>query len=125
MKWIKRKREWTRGDLIVGPDIECVTENIVIAYIETWFDVDEKFGTKTADDDGSWVNLYAEYNLPKHKLKMIYILSTDTSERVRRYWPTRTEKKLIIGLMEETCQVYHKCSLKQYLEEAFQDLTQI
>ena len=33
----------------------------VTACLETWFDVDEKFGLHTADEDHTWVNLYASY----------------------------------------------------------------
>ncbi len=44
--------EFTKGDLLVDPDMEVDLENgTVTACLETWFDVDEKFGLHTADED--------------------------------------------------------------------------
>lgn len=41
--------EFTKGDLLVDPDMEVDLENgTVTACLETWFDVDEKFGLHTA-----------------------------------------------------------------------------
>lgn len=113
---MKNKKEWTKNELVVDPDMECIAKNKVLVYLETWFDVDKKFGTKTASDDSAWINLYAEYDVLKHKLKMTYVLSTDTFEKTYRYRPTRTEKELVINLIEETCLLHYGCSVKQYLE---------
>ena len=53
-----------RDDIAIDRDIEvdCDIGQEITVYIETWFDVDKKFGTHTADDDSTWVNLYAAYN---------------------------------------------------------------
>ena len=40
--------ELTRDDLVIDPDMEIDDDGcIVTAYVETWFDVDRKFGTHT------------------------------------------------------------------------------
>lgn len=55
--------ELTRDDLVIDPDMEIDDDGcIVTAYAETWFDVDRKFGTHTADDSETWINFYAKYN---------------------------------------------------------------
>lgn len=56
--------EFARRDLAVDRDIEvdCDIGQEITAYIETWFDVDQKFGTKLADEDGTWLNMYGKYN---------------------------------------------------------------
>ena len=55
--------ELTRDDLVIDPDMEIDDDGcIVTAYVETWFDVDRKFGTHTVDDAETWINFYAKYN---------------------------------------------------------------
>ena len=43
-------------------DVDCENATEITAYLETWFDVDKKFGTNTKDDDDVWLNVYAKYN---------------------------------------------------------------
>ena len=51
--------ELTREDIAIDRDmdVDCDIGQEITAYIETWFDVDEKFGTDTSDDD-VWLNMY-------------------------------------------------------------------
>lgn len=65
--------ELTRDDLVIDPDMEIDDDgSIVTAYVETWFDVDRKFGTHTADDPETWVNLNAKYNTESRELLTEY-----------------------------------------------------
>ena len=41
--------EFTREDLVVDPELD-VENGAVTAYLETWFDVDAKFGLHIADE---------------------------------------------------------------------------
>ena len=61
---MKENMELERGDIAIGRDMEvdCDIGQEILAYVETWFDVDKKFGVHTADNDGIWLNLYARYN---------------------------------------------------------------
>ena len=56
--------ELTKDDIVIDPEIEVDAEdpNGISVYIETWFDVDEKFGINTKADDSEWLNMYATYN---------------------------------------------------------------
>ena len=61
---MKDNMELERKDLAVDADMQ-VDEDIgheILAYLETWFDVDKKFNIHTAEDDGTWLNMYARYN---------------------------------------------------------------
>lgn len=90
--------EFSKGDLLVDPDMEVDLENgTVTAYLETWFDVDEKFGIHTADEDHTWVNLYASYTPGTGAFQMEYVISREDSE--------------------ECCQTCHGCSLEGYLQD--------
>ena len=110
--------EFTKGDLLVDPDMEVDLENgTVTAYLETWFDVDEKFGIHTADEDHTWVNLYASYTPGTGTFQMEYVISREDSEEWREYNPTNSEKLLVLSMMEECCQTCHGCSLEGYLQD--------
>lgn len=55
------KNEFTRLEIVIDPSMDVDDTETITAYIETWFDVDAKFGTRTGDSDSEWLNLYAEY----------------------------------------------------------------
>ena len=63
--------ELTREDIAIDRDmdVDCDIGQEITAYIETWFDVDKKFGTDTSDDD-VWLNMYAKYNPFKDTLRI-------------------------------------------------------
>ena len=52
---MKENMELERGDIAIGRDMEvdCDIGQEILAYVETWFDVDRKFGIHTADNDGT------------------------------------------------------------------------
>ena len=89
-------------------------QRIVTAHIETWFDVDEKFGTNTNDDADAWVNLYANYNFDTDELTCEYIVSRSDNCMDYEYIPTETEAELIKEMMQDTCQQHYGCTLKEY-----------
>ena len=111
--------EFTKDHLRIDPDMEidCDIGCIVTAYVETWFDVDEKFGTQTADDDDDWVNFYAHYNTQNDELTTEYCVSKPDSCEYFDYIPTDTEKKLIIEMMENCCNKHYQCSLKEFVQD--------
>ena len=43
----------------IDPEL-LIEDGYINAYVETWFDVDARFGTETADT-ADWINLYADY----------------------------------------------------------------
>ena len=61
---MKENNELERADIAVDREMEvdCDIGQEITAYIETWFDVDKKFGIDTASEDGTWVNMYGKYN---------------------------------------------------------------
>ena len=61
---MKANNELERSDIVVDRDME-VDGDIVhqnTCDLETWFDVDKKFGTNTTANDDKWLNLYAKYD---------------------------------------------------------------
>lgn len=96
------ENEWTPEQLRVpadGLEFEDEEGNLVSVYLETWFDVDQKFGTHINEQPDDWVNLYAALNLRENLLTMTYIVSKPTSVEEFDYIPTTKERELVIRLI--------------------------
>ena len=116
--------ELTKNDIAVR-DIEINEEGTgVSAYIETWFDVDKKFGTKVANEEDTWINFYAEYLPQNDDLKCTYIVDGPHNSEEYSYIPTSAEKELIISLMNEACERQENCSLSELINK-FSDSSEI
>ncbi len=111
--------ELNRKNIRIDPMLE-VNEDwnppCITAYIETWFDVDAKFGTHTHEREDMWLSLYVMYSPVYHTLLMEYYLETDvsTSEPIA-YEPTETEKSIIMEMIEEKCKEGEGCSCLELL----------
>ena len=115
---MNQNNELTRSDIVIDSDMEidCDIGQIVTAYVETWFDVDKKFGTDTADDDDVWINLYAKYNMPEDSLRMEYVICKPSGDECFEYTPTESEAQLIKTMMREKCAEVYGCTLEKFIE---------
>lgn len=100
---MKENSELERSDIRVGDDmqVDCDIGQEITAYLETWFDVDKKFGTDTASDDNKWLNLYAKYNPFEDTLRLEYTVTTATAYEDGDYEPTENEAKFIKEMITE------------------------
>ena len=115
-------KDLTRNDIAIGPDVEVDTETgLVTAYVETWFDVDKKFGTHTKDDDNTLVNFYIYYCPQTGNLSTEYVVSRNLKDEVHSYIPTESEKKLFVEMMEETSQQAHGVSLEELVQKEVEE----
>ena len=65
--------ELTRDMIRIDGDFSLNDEGTVVtAYIETWFDVEKKFGVNLNDDLDAGLNFYANYNVETDKLTCEY-----------------------------------------------------
>lgn len=117
--------EMNRDNIRIDPVLEVDTDwspPCISAYIEIWFDDDEKFGTHTHDGDDTWINLCAIYSPVYHTLQMEYYIETDTSvSDPIAYEPTKAEQKVIMEMIEEKCREIENCSCVELLLEAIND----
>ena len=106
---MKENNELERSDIVVSRDmdVDCDIGQEITAYLETWFDVDKKFGTDTKLYDDKWLNLYAKYNPFEDTLRLEYTVSTDTSWECNEYEPTESEAKLIKEMIAEKIMQEH------------------
>ncbi|MDD4165353.1 MAG: hypothetical protein PHD46_06110 [Eubacteriales bacterium] len=114
---MNKNNELTRSDIVIDRDMEidCDIGQIVTAYVETWFDVDKKFGTNTADDDDVWLNLYAKFNVPEDTLRLEYVICKSDNHEYHDYTPTEAETQLIKTMMREKCEEVYCCTLEEFI----------
>lgn len=117
--------EMTRDNIRIDPTLEVDTDwnpPCISAYIEIWFDADEKFGTSISNRDDAWINLYVLYSPVYHTLQIEYSIETNTTVfSPIPYEPTEAEEKTIMAMIEEKCREFEGCSCVELVLEATND----
>ena len=95
--------ELTKDMLVVDGDMEvdCDIGQEITAYLEVWFDVDEKFGLRINDEDDTWLNLYAIYNPFADTLRLECEISRNDSSTYFNYIPTAAESQTIKDMIAD------------------------
>ncbi len=108
--------ELTREDIMIESDMELADDNgnQIVVYVETWFDVDRKFGLHTRDEAKTWVNLYARYDVAEDSVAMEYVVSRQHEEETHDYSPTESEAEMIKGAICEKMEEYYDCTLEEF-----------
>lgn len=114
--------ELERKDIVVDRDMDVDCENAteITAYLETWFDVDKKFGTNTKDDDDVWLNMYAKYNPFDDTLRIECEIDKPKGSEYFDYTPKEAEAKLTKDMIAETIKVEYGQTPHEFCEQ-FQD----
>ena len=100
---MKENKELERNDIAIDRDMEVdydIGQEIMV-YIETWFDVDKKFGLNIADEDGTWLNMYGKYDPFEDSLRIECEISRDNGSEYVDYTPTEAESALIKNMIAE------------------------
>ena len=110
--------EFTRDMLAVDRDMEvdCDIGHQITCYLETWFDVDKKFGIDTASEDGTWLNMYAKYDPFADTLRIECEISRDSGSSYFDYEPTENEAQLIKGMIAEKLMQTHSQTPQEFCE---------
>ena len=100
---MKENMELERKDLVIDRDMEvdCDIGQQITCYIETWFDVDEKFRIKTDSENGTWLNMYGKYDPIADTLRIECVISGDAVSDTFDYQPTAAETQLIKDMITE------------------------
>ena len=101
--------ELTEESMWVDRDIQLDDDNKqqIVAYLETLFDVNKKFGLKLDSDAGEWVNMYGIYNPFSDFLAIECVISTDDKNESFFYTPTKAESELIKNMITQKIQEVH------------------
>ena len=111
--------ELERKDIVVDRDmdVDCENETEITAYLETWFDVDKKFGINTKDDDDVWLNMYAKYNPFDDTLRIECEIDKPKGSEYFDYTPTEAEAKLIKDMIAERIKAEYGQTPQEFCEQ--------
>ena len=117
---MKRNGELETKDIRIG-DLETDGDEgkEIVAYIETWFDVDKKFCVDTASDDDTWLNMYARYDPFENTLCVECEISRADGGSYFDYVPTRNETELIKDMIAQKLQILYEQSPREFCEEYY------
>ncbi len=98
--------ELTREDIMIESDMEVAddNENQIVAYVETWFDVDRKFGLHTRDE------------AVEDSVAMEYVISRQHEEETHDYIPTESEAEMIKKAICEKMEEYYGCTPEEFCQ---------
>ena len=103
--------------VVIGPDNIRISQELMIedgyinAAIETWFDVDARFGTETADT-ADWINLYADYYPEDGRLEAYYTLWRNQGD----------DESFPVELADEETQAILEAMREAGLDDAVQEM---
>lgn len=114
--------ELTREDIAIDRDmdVDCDIGQEITAYIETWFDVDKKFGTDTSDDD-VWLNMYAKYNPFKDTLRIECEIDKPLESEYFAYEPTESESQFIKEMIAEKIKECYDQTPQEFCDSAYNE----
>lgn len=119
-------KELEESDIIIDHDmdVDCDIGQEITVYIESWFDVDKKFGTHIADDDSAWLNMYGKYNPFEDTLRIECEISYDYKSEYFDYTPTESESLLIKAMITEKIkETYNQTPQEFCLDTCGSDMT--
>ena len=114
--------ELTREDIAIDRDmdVDCDIGQEITAYIETWFNVDKKFGTDTSDDD-VWLNMYAKYNPFKDTLRIECEIDKPLESEYFDYEPTESESQFIKEMIAEKIKECYDQTSQEFCDSAYNE----
>ena len=116
---MKDNLELEQGDIVIDRDmdVDCDIGQEITVYIETWFDVDKKFGVHTSGDEGTWLNMYGKFNPFEDSLRIECEISRDDGYSYFDYEPTAAESQLIKEMITEKIKEEYGQTPQEFCEE--------
>ena len=118
---MKENKELEHSDLVLDREMEvdCDIGQEITVYIETWFDVDKKFGTYINHENGTWLNLYGKYNPFADTLRLECEVSRDNGSEHFDYEPPAAESQLIKKTITEKIREEYNQTPQAFCEEFY------
>lgn len=116
---MKDNLELERGDIAIDRDMDVDGDmgQEITVYIETWFDVDKKFGIHTDADEGTWLNMYCKFNPIEDSLRIECEISRDDGSSYFDYEPTAAESQLIKDMITEKIKELYGQTPQEFCED--------
>ena len=120
---MRENNELTRDDLAIDRDMQIDGEEgkEILVCIETWFDVDKKFGIHIHDEDDTWLNMYGHYNPFEDSLWVECEISRQDSSEYFDYTPTESEAQLIKDMITEKIREIYGQTPQEFCNDYYGD----
>ncbi len=125
---MKENNELEQKDIRIDRDmdVDCDIGQEITAYIETWFDVDKKFGLDINGEDGTWLNMYGKYNPFADTLRIECEISREEGNNSYfEYQPSENEENLIKKLIADRILQEHGQTPQEFCEQIMLEEAQI
>lgn len=120
---MKENKELERADIAIDRemDVDCDIGQEITVYIETWFDVNEKFNINISDDS-TWLNMYGKYNPFTDMLRIECEIDTDINapNEFFDYEPTTAEAQLIKEMIAEKIQEQYGETPQEFCKKIYE-----
>lgn len=118
---MKENMDLTRDDIAIDSDMEVDSDigQQITVYIETWFDVDKKFGININAEEGTWLNMYGKYNVEDDTLLIECEICRDDGSSYFDYEPTNSEAQLIKDMISEKIYEEHGCTPQEFCDDFY------
>lgn len=119
---MKRNNELETKDLRID-DLEVDDEwrQVIVAHMETWFDVDRKFHLDINAQDSTWLNMTVFFNPYKDTISILCEIDSDEGIEEFYYEPTRNETEFIKDMIAQKLQIECDQSPREFCEQYFNE----
>ena len=120
---MKRNNELEAKDLRIDDlEVDDEWQQVIVAYMETWFDVDKKFHLDINSQDGTWLNMTVFFNPYKDTVSILCAIDSDEGSEEFYYEPTSSEAEFIKDMIAQKLQIEGDQSPREFCEQYFDEV---
>lgn len=103
---MKSNNELEAKDLRIDDlEVDDEWQQVIVAYMETWFDVDRKFHLDINSQEGTWLNMTVFFNPYKDTVSILCAVDSDENYEEFYYEPTKNETEFIKDMIAQKLQI--------------------
>lgn len=123
---MKSNNELEAKDLHIDDlEVDDEWQQVIIAHMETWFDVDKKFHLDINAQDGTWLNMTVFFNPYKDTVSILCAIDSDEGSEEFYYEPTSSEAEFIKDMIAQKLQIEGDQSPREFCEQYFEEVQEV
>lgn len=120
---MKSNNELEAKDLHIDDlEVDDEWQQVIIAHMETWFDVDKKFHLDINAQDGTWLNMTVFFNPYKDTVSILCAIDSDEGSEEFYYEQTSSEAEFIKDMIAQKLQIECDQSPREFCEQYFDEV---
>ncbi len=123
---MKSNNELEAKDLRIDDlEVDDEWQQVIVAYMETWFDVDRKFHLNINSQEGTWLNMTVFFNPYKDTVSILCAIDSDEGSEEFYYEPTSSEAEFIKDMIAQKLQIECDRSPREFCEQYFDEVQEV